>query len=218
MISTKMNNKCLLSLTAVLVAMFASQAKALAGPYEDCMYQYDNEEYCSQAQGRGDQGNDDRGGQTVDSRYADEANQLRQKGIEVYHTAFKKTGDPRFNELAEALANANIVPGTDKECNGESTNGFSSSNAYTMVDQNTEYFCNPPDMNVLHVLLHETVHLTQRDGDENKDVECEADAYMIKAFYYGLGQIEPGHYDHDANGAPYCTGNIALENKLRNSH
>ena len=74
------------------------------------------------------------------------------------------------------------------------------------------------DMSDALYLLYLICAREARDGDENKDVECEADAYMIKAFYYGLGQIEPGHYDHDANGAPYCTGNIALENKLRNSH
>ena len=216
MISAKLNTKYLLSLSAVLVAMFNYQPKALAGPYENCMYQYNDEEYCSQ--GRGDQGSgDSRGGQTVDPRYANEANQLREQGIQVFHTAYQKTGDQRFNQLADALANANIVAGTDGDCNGESTNGFSSSNAYTMVEENTIYFCYPPDMNVMHVLLHETVHLTQRPG-ENKRVECEADTYMIKAFYYGLGQIEPGHYDHDANGAPYCTENIALEKRLRNGH
>ena len=206
--------------SALALTTHDHSANAAGMSFEQCMEQYGVSSYCIQYGSGGESssgggyegGGSGLGGPTVDARYAEEANQMRAEGVEIFRKAAQKTGDQRFIQLADTLARVQMLPGSESYCNNaQAPGGSTGAVAYAMAAENAEFFCEQPEM---HTLLHETVHILQ-GGGFGKSVECDADEYMIKAFYYGAGRIQEGAYDYDDNGHPYCTQNIALERSFR---
>ena len=177
------------------LASYSASAFAESSGYRQCMDQYNDTYYCSQFQTSGANGNE--GDSEYDSA-AEHANKIRDDGVKIFRAAAKKTRDPIFNRLADNLENASLLPGNDTECRGSTL-------AFTYLGTDANYFCVSPSM---HTLLHETVHTIQVEDGRGKEIECEADYYMIKALYYGAGQIEEGHYDDE------CPNNVDLERSL----
>ncbi len=134
--------------------------------------------------------------------YAQDAKQMREEGVKIFRTAAEKTGDNKFNRLADALEHASLLPGNDSDCASDEGDRTL---AYTDPGRDANYFCVSPTM---HTLLHETVHTIQGFWQSSHDDECEADNYMIKALYYGAGQLEQGNYDDE------CPANVDLERSL----
>ncbi len=208
-----MNSTKIIYITIIGICFFACtpQVNAAGLSFEQCMEQYGVASYCKQYGSSDESGGESSEGRNVDSKYAEEADQMRSEGIQIFRKAGEKTHDPRFAQLADALENVKFLPGSESECNNAHSAG-STVLAYTEASENTEYYCQRPSMDTI---LHETVHIVQGPGGENKEVECDADNYMIKALYYGAGRIQVGNYDYDENNRPYCPQNIALERSLR---
>ena len=135
---------------------------------------------------------------TVDPSYAERANGMRAEGVEIFRKAAQKTGDRKFTELADSLERAEIVAGSYDSCRDRS--------AYTYAGVDTIYMCDYGPY--MHTLLHETVHTIQVEDGRGIEIECEADYYMIKALYYGAGEIQDGAYDDQ------CPDNVRLRRSL----
>ena len=127
-----------------------------------------------------------------------DAEQIRDDGLKIIAAAFQKTGDQKFNRMEQKLRNARFEVGESGECKD--------ANAYANPGGSTIYFCRSPAM---HTLIHESVHLTEGGwGGGGLSNECAADYYMIKAIFYGTGEVEQGAYDED------CPDNVSLQQSL----
>ena len=197
-----LNSLYILTGFIALTATYSPIASADGAEYKLCLTQIHDPHICSTLLN----------GEELNAIILETAENLRGQAVEICELASKKSNDIRFSEMAAKLASAKFVLGPEGDCKGtKGENGASGAEAYTNIGDSVIYLCRAP---TLDILLHETVHLTQKNVSESKRVECQADEYMILATFLARGTVEHGFYDVDTFGRAFCAGNIALEQRL----